>query len=69
MKSKLNQFQKAALKVASHDTNFRRDLIRELYLDRMQKKAMEFPTKKALEKYLKEHPDADPKNHSVVKSK
>jgi hypothetical protein len=30
--------------------------------------ATEFPTENALKKYLKEHPDADPKNHSVKKS-
>jgi hypothetical protein len=30
--------------------------------------ATEFPTEEALKKYLKEHPDADPKKHSVRKS-
>jgi hypothetical protein len=29
--------------------------------------AIEFDTKEALEKYLKDHPDADPKNHSLKK--
>lgn len=28
---------------------------------------MEFDTQEALQKYMKEHPDADPKNHSVKK--
>lgn len=31
------------------------------------KEAMEFPTEKARRKYLHEHPDADPKNHTVKK--
>lgn len=32
------------------------------------KLAMEFPTEEALKQYLKDHPSADPKNHSVSKS-
>ena len=32
------------------------------------KLAMEFPTEEALKQYLKDHPNADPKNHSVEKS-
>ena len=32
------------------------------------KQAIEFPTQDALDAYMKEHPDADPKNHSVVES-
>jgi hypothetical protein len=32
------------------------------------KKAMEFPSEEALKQYLKDHPGADPKNHSVEKS-
>jgi DNA polymerase III gamma/tau subunit len=31
------------------------------------KAAMEFPTEKARKDYLREHPDADPKNHTVKK--
>ena len=31
--------------------------------------AMEFPSQEALDKYLKEHPDADRSNHRVVKDK
>jgi hypothetical protein len=30
---------------------------------------MDFPTDKALQKYLEEHPDADPSKHKVIKSK
>ena len=30
--------------------------------------AIEFDTKEALEKYMKDHPNADPKNHSVKKN-
>ena len=31
--------------------------------------AIEFPTQDAYDKYMKEHPDADKSNHSVVKTK
>ena len=31
--------------------------------------AMEFPTQDAMDKYLKEHPDADRSNHKVVETK
>lgn len=42
---------------------------RRVLLAFLQKNALEFPTEDALKKYLKDHPDADPKNHSVQKSK
>jgi hypothetical protein len=35
----------------------------------LRKTATEFPTQKALDEYLKEHPDADKSNHKVVESK
>ena len=31
--------------------------------------AIDFPTQDAMDKYLKEHPDADKSNHKVVKTK
>jgi len=36
---------------------------------RMEREAGEFPTEKALKKYLEEHPDADPKAHTVAEKK
>lgn len=36
--------------------------------ERQGKTAMEFPTEKALQKYLKDHPDADKSRHKVKKS-
>lgn len=38
-----------------------------LHLLPLLKEAMEFDTQEAMEKYLKEHPDADKSNHSVKK--
>lgn len=35
----------------------------------MEREAKEFPTEKALKKYMEEHPKADPKQHSVSKGK
>lgn len=49
------------LKQAKQDPSFRRNLIKKL--------AMEFATQEALDAYLKSHPKANPKNHSVSKSK
>lgn len=44
---------------------------REMVLNRLasirSKLAMEFPSEPALKEYLKNHPNADPKNHSVAK--
>ena len=31
------------------------------------KKAIEFPSQEAYDAYMKQHPDADPKHHKVVK--
>lgn len=42
-----------------------RAIARELVAMAKELLAMEFPTQDALDKYLKEHPDADRSNHSV----
>src|SRR5208283_681143 len=34
---------------------------------RFERESTEFPSQKALQKYMKEHPDADPANHFVKK--
>jgi len=36
---------------------------------RINKKAVDFATKEQYDAYMKEHPDADPKNHKVVETK
>ena len=41
--------------------------MRRAVLAALYKKGTEFPTEDALKEYLKEHPNADPKNHSVEK--
>ena len=45
------------------------DETRRAILAGLQKVGIEFATKDALDKYLKEHPKADSKNHSVKKNK
>lgn len=38
-------------------------------IDLVLKEAMDFPTQEAMEKYLKDHPDADKSKHHVVETK
>jgi hypothetical protein len=51
------------IKLAKENSELRKHLIPLL------KTAMEFPTQKALKKYLDEHPDADKSLHKVVETK
>ena len=53
------------LRLASMKPETRRHLIPLLRRDWAIRMSTEFPTEDALKKYLEEHPDADPKNHSV----
>ena len=56
----MSRFYSALIKLAHEEP-----LTREALVPVLRKYAMEFHTKDALEKYLKEHPGADRKNHSV----
>jgi len=38
-------------------------------VDNILKEAVEFPSQEAYDKYMKQHPDADPKHHKVVEKK
>lgn len=44
-------------------------IVRELLRMAKELVAIEFPTQDAMDKYLKEHPDADKSNHRVVETK
>jgi len=45
-------------------------IIESILKESLFKNSVEFPTQEALDKYLKDHPDANPRNHSVkTKSK
>ena len=47
----------------------RKAVARELLAMARELVGMEFPTQDAMDKYLKEHPDADKSNHRVVETK
>lgn len=57
----------SVIKLAAEKPELRKDLLPILRKTATDKTAMEFPTQDALDKYLKEHPDADRSNHSVKK--
>ena len=58
----MDTLRQAVIKLAKDKPELRKHLIPIL-----RKVAIEFPNEEALKEYMKEHPDADPHNHSVKK--
>jgi len=60
---------KVATRYASSNPHVAYDLVElATKVAQEERTAMEFSTPEALKEYLKEHPKADPKNHSVTKN-